>query len=77
VEDYEYFVMLRSAVERAEAAGKSGAAIAAAEELLDHGVDAVLDAQGVSEIRWHEPKDRTEAENVRVKILEALQRLSQ
>lgn len=75
-EDYEYFVMLRSAVERAKAAGNSGAVIAAAEELLVHGADAVLEAQGVSEIRWREPKDRTGAETVRVKILEALLRLS-
>lgn len=75
-EDYEYFVMLRTAVERAKAAGNSGAVIAAAEELLVHGADAVLEAQGVSEIRWREPKDRTGAETVRVKILEALLRLS-
>lgn len=76
VEDYEYFVMLRAAVQRAKAAGKSGPAIAMAEELLARGADAVLEAPGVSEIRWHEPKDRAGADAVRVKILEALERLS-
>lgn len=39
-------------------------------------VDAVLEAQGVSEIRWHESKDRTGADVVRLKILEALLQLS-
>jgi len=74
-EDYEYFVMLRTAVERAKAAGNSSPAITAAEQLLAHGADEVLEAQGVSEIRWHEPKDRAGADTVRIKILEALQRL--
>ncbi|NUQ62755.1 MAG: discoidin domain-containing protein [Pirellulales bacterium] len=75
VEDYEYFVMLRSAVERAKAAGKSGPALATAEKLLVQGAEAVLNAEGVSEIRWHEPKDRTQADAVRVQILETLENL--
>ncbi|TWT81449.1 F5/8 type C domain protein [Planctomycetes bacterium CA13] len=75
VEDYEYFVILRTAVERAKAAGDSRPAVAAAEELLAHGADTVLEAQGVSDIHWCEPKARTGAEAVRVKILEALLRL--
>lgn len=75
VEDYEYFVMLRDAVERAKAAGRSPAAIAAAEKLLAQAADVVLDTEGADEIRWHEPKDRTRADAVRVRILEALESL--
>ncbi len=75
VEDYEYFVMLREATDHAKAAGKSGAAIAAAEKLLAHGADSVLEADGVAEIRWHEDKDRTKADAVRVQILEVLESL--
>jgi len=75
VQDYEYFVMLRDAVERAKAAGRSTAAIAVAEKLLAQAADVVLDADGADEIRWHEPKDRTRADAVRVRILEALESL--
>lgn len=75
-QDYEYFVMLSKAVERAKAAGAPGTPISAAEDLLAHGADTVLDAQGASEILWHEPKDRTAADTVRIKILETLQQLS-
>jgi hypothetical protein len=75
VEDYEYFVLLRAAIDRAKSAGKSGPALANAERLLAHGADAVIDAEGASEIRWHEPKDRTQADAVRVKILEAMESL--
>lgn len=75
-EDYEYFVMLRSAMEHAKAHGGSADAIAAAEKLLAHGADAVLDAPGASGIRWQQAKDRTRADVVRVKILTALKGLS-
>lgn len=72
VEDYEYLVMLRAAVARAKAAGRSGAAVTRAETLLAEGVRSVLSADGVSQLRWDEPKDRTLADVVRVQVLEAL-----
>jgi len=72
VEDYEYFVMLRAAVARAKAAGRTGAAVTEAETLLSDGARSVLAAEGVNKLRWDDPKDRTRADAVRVQILEAL-----
>lgn len=72
VEDYEYFVMLRSAVDRVKAAGRSAGAVRAAETLLADGARQVLSAEGVSKLRWEDPKDRTLADAVRVKVLQAL-----
>jgi hypothetical protein len=72
VEDFEYFVMLRDAVQRAKAAGKSGPALAAAETLLGSAADDVLVGEGVDKIQWFDPKDRTKADAVRVRILEAI-----
>lgn len=72
VEDYEYLVMLRAAVARAQAAGRSDSAVARAETVLAEGVRSVLAAEGVDKLRWDEPKDRTLADAVRVQVLEAL-----
>jgi len=72
VEDYEYFVMLRQAVQRAKKAGRADAALARAEDLLDKGAREVLEANGADQLRWHERKDRTVADRMRVRILEAL-----
>lgn len=72
VEDYEYFVLLRAAVARAQAAGRSGPELTAAETLLSTAVEEVLGAPGADQVHWREPKDRTQADAVRVRILEAL-----
>jgi hypothetical protein len=72
VEDYEYFVMLKRAVERAKETGRSDAALAQAENLLETAAAAVVAVDGADQIRWHQPKDRTIADRTRVKILEAL-----
>jgi hypothetical protein len=77
VEDFEYFVMLRAAVEHAKAAGRSGPEFPEAERLLEDGARRVLGAEGADQIRWHEPKDRTLADAVRVEVLHALVRLRQ
>ena len=72
-EDFEYFVMLRQAADRAKVAGSSAAAVAEAERLLTDGVREVLDsAPNAQQIFWHEPKDRTKADLLRVKILQCL-----
>jgi len=71
-QDYEYFVMLRAAVDRAKAAGRSDDAVRRAEDLLRTGAAEVLGAEGAAELHWHEPKDRTVADRVRVKLLETL-----
>ncbi len=75
VEDYEYFVMLRDAVARARAAGRTGPAVTAGQALLADGARTVLAAEGVNQLHWEAPKDRTLAESVRVKILQALTEL--
>ncbi len=75
VEDYEYFVLLRKALQRAKAAGRSGAAVAKAQSLLGEGVSRVLTAPGAEKIHWRDPKDRTLADTVRLEILETLNSL--
>ncbi len=71
-QDYEYLVMLRKAVEKGKAAGRSDAALRKAESLLATAADEVLNAKGADQLRWHDPKDRSVADKVRVRILEAL-----
>ncbi len=75
VEDYEYFIMLRDAVQRAKAAGKTDTEFAAADKLLHSAVDEVLGAEGADNRYWHLPKDRGLADAVRVHILEQLSAL--
>lgn len=72
VQDFEYLVMLRKAVEQAKAAGRSDVAVTRAEKLLATAADEVLSAKGADRLHWHDPKDRTIAEGVRVRILETL-----
>jgi len=40
--------------------------------LLAEGAEQVLSAEGVDQIHWHAPKDRTKADAVRVQILRVL-----
>ncbi len=76
VEDYEYFVMLRAAVKRARAAGRTGQALHQAESLLKNAAQEVLGARGAKSLSWHEAKDRTQADRVRIRILETLMQLN-
>ena len=71
-EDYEYFVMLNRAVGQAKADGRFDNAVRQAEALLESASGEVVAAVGAGRLRWHETKDRTIADRVRVKILEAL-----
>jgi hypothetical protein len=75
VEDYEYFVLLRAAVDKAKAAGRSDSAVAEGESLLTTAADGVLAAPGASSLTWHTAKDRTKADAVRIKVLETLSAL--
>jgi hypothetical protein len=77
IEDYEYFVMLRRAINRAKAAGKAGPPTAAAETLLTNGVQQVLAAPGADKLFWRDPKDRGLADRLRVEVLRKLTALSQ
>ena len=71
-EDYEYFVMLRRAIQRAKAAGKAGPETVAAEALLTDGVQEVLALPGVDKLFWHDPKDRGRADMLRIEVLRKL-----
>jgi hypothetical protein len=72
VQDYEYFVMLRDAVAKAKESGQSDSAIQEAEALLNNAAAEVLHSDGAAELKWHQRKDRTLADRMRVRILEAL-----
>ena len=74
-QDYEYFVMLSKAVERAKAARQSGPAVAEAEKLLSSAAAEVLAADTAKKISWFEPRDRAAADAARVKLLDALAKL--
>jgi hypothetical protein len=76
VEDYEYLVMLRVAVRRAEAGGRTGPAVAKGQSLLAGAARKVLAAPGAEKLSWRDPKDRRLADAVRVEILEALAELA-
>jgi len=72
MQDYEYLAMLRAAVKKAKAAGQSDTLTAEAEALLAGAADEVLGAQDASRLPWSDPKDRTIADSVRLRILRAL-----
>ena len=74
VEDFEYFVMLRRATDRAKAGGRVDAAVAKAESLLQGGAERVLEVPRKN-CRWRDKKDRTPADDVRREILQSFSRL--
>ena len=73
VADYQYFVMLRDAVAKAD---PGHPAVAKARELLATGARRVLEAPNAGRMSWLDPKDRWIAETVRLEILEALAALA-
>ena len=68
VRDYEYFAMLRDAIEVAGNKTDS-TVIAKARKLLTDGPARVLNADGVDKVEWKEHKDRSVADQVRVEVL--------
>ena len=72
IQDYETLLLLERAVERAEQSGRDDAAVPTARQLLRSAAAEVLDADGASAIHWHDAKDRTFADAVRARVLEAL-----
>ncbi|NOX55066.1 MAG: discoidin domain-containing protein [Planctomycetes bacterium] len=77
VEDYEYLVMLRRAVDQAKKSGRHDETVTRAEQLLEAAVSKVLAGDDVKQIRWHQPKDRSTADRVRVELLKALTALGE
>jgi hypothetical protein len=76
VEDYEYFVMLEALVKRPGSGPEAGRVVAEARSLLERAAGEVLAAPGASALAWHAAKDRTRADQVRVRVLETLASLA-
>lgn len=76
VEDYEYLVMLKKRVAELQAAGSTSSALAGAQQLLLQAADQVLAeaAPGVW-YAWSKEKNRTVADDVRIRILDMLESL--
>ncbi len=74
IEDYETIRMLQEAIKRRKAKGKP---TAEAETVLRESIESVLYAEGADKIFWKEPKDRTLADQARVRILEAIRQLEE
>ncbi len=69
IEDYEVLVMLKRRIDELTRAGKSSPVIDRAKTLLVEGPKRVAAYQP---IRWHEPRDRSLADKVRLQILDML-----
>ena len=72
VQDYETLLLLRRAITRAEQSGRQGPAVGAAKGVLESATAAVLDAEGASALNWRDAKDRSLADRVRARVLEAI-----
>lgn len=75
VQDYETLLLLKQAVERAEQSGRNGPEVLAARKVLQSAAAEVLDAEGASGLLWHDAKDRSIADAVRARVLQALSSL--
>ena len=72
IEDYEYLVMLRARIAKAEASGQPGPALERARKLLTEAANRVCEAKGAGAMQWMDDKDRGLADTVRIEILEAM-----
>ena len=77
VQDYEYLVMLRQAVEAAPAPRRNGDAWKDASRLLGEACARVLADSKGRDYRWDVPRDRSVAEAVRREVLAALEALAE
>ncbi|MFO7973806.1 MAG: hypothetical protein R6V12_04145 [Candidatus Hydrogenedentota bacterium] len=75
VEDFEYLVMLREAIARAEQADKPAETIGKARALLEELPNQVLEASRADTFRWKEPLDRGFADRARMQIADMLVQL--
>ena len=73
--DYEYMVILRDRAEVAKKAGGKAEAVARAEAVLKSGPERILTANGVDELYWSKPKDRSVADTVRLEVLALIEEL--
>lgn len=72
IEDYEYMAMLRDAIQRSRDAAATPAAVADAEQLLEHAPRRVFEGTSPAILSWHHPLDRSIADQIRVEVLDAL-----
>ncbi|NMA47085.1 MAG: hypothetical protein GX945_11060 [Lentisphaerae bacterium] len=75
VQDYEYLVMLQKRLAQLKKAGKDGAALAKAEQLLAEAPGRALASVLPGNLNWETPKDRSLMDQVRIEILHALAEL--
>lgn len=76
VQDYEYLVMLRDAADESAQADPDSPAVARARELLATAYERVSADEVHDQYWWHEEKDRSLADQVRVDVLDALVQLA-
>lgn len=75
VEDYEYLIMLKKQITELEKQGKTDVIIKEAKDLLSNAADRVAKDQTSQKLYWHQPKDRSIADKVRIEILETMAQL--
>ncbi|MDY0166808.1 MAG: discoidin domain-containing protein [Thermoguttaceae bacterium] len=76
VQDYETLLLLERAIARAEQSGRDDPAVKAARRVLQSAAAEVLDADGATQLDWHDAKDRSIADAVRARVLQALAALN-
>jgi hypothetical protein len=72
VQDYETLRMLQQKIQRAERTGRFDPVVVSDRQWLTAAVARVLDADCVTKMDWHEPKDRSLADTVRAGVLQRL-----
>lgn len=72
VQDFEYLAFLRARIHELERARPDHPRLPEARRLLAEAPDRVLKADGATDFRWDEPKDRTLVDRVRLEVLDLL-----
>jgi hypothetical protein len=75
IEDYEYLVMLKKQIAELQKQGRTNAIIKKAKDLLANAAERVVNDQTPQKLNWHQPKDRSVADTVRIEILETMVQL--
>jgi len=75
IEDFEYLKILKDLLEQLEASGKSGPQIEQAKTLLQEAPQSVIGTFNEALNQWNAPKDRSVADQERVRVLQAIAEL--
>lgn len=76
VQDYEYFVILRQRIAELEAKGIRSPLFELARRLEQEGPERVIASIRPDNMSWHTPKDRSLMDQVRVEVLELLEKMA-